>query len=34
MIRRIGLILAAILIVNTFSGAPAIAQQDEAIALS
>jgi CHAT domain-containing protein/Tfp pilus assembly protein PilF len=31
--RRIGFILAAMLMVNSFAGAPAIAQQDEATAL-
>jgi esterase/lipase superfamily enzyme/Tfp pilus assembly protein PilF len=33
-IRRIGLVVAAMLMVNSFSGAPAIAQQDEAAALN
>src|SRR5262249_48332810 len=32
--RRIGFILAAMLMVNSFAGAPAIAQQDEATALN
>jgi hypothetical protein len=32
--RRIGFILAAMLMVNSFAGVPAIAQQDEAAALS
>jgi hypothetical protein len=32
--RQIGFILAAMLLVNSFAGAPAIAQQDEADALN